>query len=90
MKGSVIRKRYILVWSSKQEELSRDLFRTFRCKVKFHHGDFAIYLATQFNKDRVIQFINSYDGSRSIITSGTIRKCKKKMQNESLKEKLGV
>jgi len=79
MKGSVIRKRYILVQSSRHETLSRDLFRNFRCKIKFRSGDYAIYLATQFNKERVINFVESYGDSRTIITSGTIRKCKSKL-----------
>ncbi|KAA8923115.1 hypothetical protein [Thermoplasma sp.] len=90
MKGSIIRKRYILVRSSKQDDLSRDLFRNFRCKIRFHEGEYAIYLATQFNKDRVIRFINAYGDSRTIITSGTIRKCKSMICDQASKKENGL
>ncbi|CAC11996.1 hypothetical protein [Thermoplasma acidophilum] len=87
MKGSIIRKRYILVQSLRHETLSADLFRNFRCKIKFRSGDYAIYLATQFNKNKVINFIESYGDSRTIITSGTIRKCKSKLPGWHSKSK---
>ncbi|BAB59934.1 TVG0793261 [Thermoplasma volcanium GSS1] len=73
----MLRKRYIVVYSETPELLSDALFRKFRCKTKFRKENFIIVLASQFNKDKVINYINSeIIGSRTLVTSGTMRKCK--------------
>ncbi len=82
MKGSPFRKRYILVYSSSMEiiirQLEKDLFSVFHAKKKFVEGSYAIFLTDQFKKKRLIEYINSKSPEvTTLITSGTILKCKK-------------
>jgi len=82
VKGSPFRKRYIVVYSSSMDglknRLESDLFSMFHAKRKYLDGPYAIFLTDQFKKKRVIEFINSKNRDVStLITSGTILKCKK-------------
>ncbi len=86
MKGSEIRKRYILLHSKKMTlvlpNLERELFRLFRSKRKYAEKEYAIFLTDQFNKDKLIQFItdSSYP-AETVVASGTIKKCKAVMES---------
>ncbi|MCW6168689.1 MAG: hypothetical protein LVQ96_02650 [Thermoplasmatales archaeon] len=87
MKGSEIRKRYVLVYSSSLDSVLRQMdsnLTKLGCKRKFRNNFYAIYLANQYNRDDVIDSINMIDNVRTIITSGTIKKCKDVM-NEDIK-----
>ena len=82
MKGSEIRKRYIVLQSHKLSSLlpglEKDLTRMFRARRKFLNGTYAIFLTNQFQKDQVISYIEeNYREVETLVTSGTIKKCKK-------------
>ncbi len=84
MKGSEIRKRYILLHSESLDRVIVALdsgLSKIGCKRKFRNRSYAIYLTDQYNKDRAINIINTSQGARTIITSGTIKKCKEAMKN---------
>lgn len=78
MKGSNIRKRYILL-KANNENLNatvNDLYRKFGTKLKWINGDNAIVLTDQFQKDVICQYIQNKTGVSIITVSGTIKKCK--------------
>lgn len=82
MKGSEIRKRYIVIYSQKMQSvlpsLDRELSKYFRSRRKHLSGQYAIFLTNQFQKDQFISFVKqNYRGVETLLTSGTIRKCKK-------------
>ena len=88
MKGSPFRKRYVLVYSSSMEDiisqLERDLFSVFRAKKKYVEGPYAIFLTDQFKKKRLIEYVNSSSRDvTTLITSGTVLKCKKFIASHS-------
>lgn len=81
MKSSPIRKRYILIYfedpTGNLREIEETIRRVFRAKRKYASGNYAIFLTNQFYKDQFIEFVNSrIKGARTVITSGTIKKCK--------------
>lgn len=81
LKGSEYRKRYVAVYSERLASvlpaLEKELFRTFRSKRKYLEGKYAIFLTNQFYRDQILETIrNNFKGVETIITSGTIRKCK--------------
>lgn len=84
MKGSLLRKRYILIRADGDngilEYARRELYRKFGCKEKFRDGSFMIVLADQFTKDKAIAHINSISGLKTVLTSGTVKKLKKTME----------
>jgi len=83
LKGSEIRKRYILLYSENLQNILGTLDAGLArggCKRKFRNDGYAIYLANQNNRDRAIDFINGLPDVRTVITSGTIRKCKSVMK----------
>ena len=86
MKGSLLRKRYILIRADGDngilEYARRELYRKFGCKEKFRDGSFMIVLADQFTKDKAIAHINSTSGLKTVLTSGTVKKLKKTMEEE--------
>ncbi len=86
MKGSLLRKRYILIRADGDngilEYARRELYRKFGCKEKFRDGSFMIVLADQFTKDKAIDHINSISGLKTVLTSGTVKKLKKTMEEE--------
>jgi|YelNatPaOPRAMG01_1025707.scaffolds.fasta_scaffold12914_5 hypothetical protein len=89
VKGSPFRKRYVLIYSGSMDNeikrLERDLFSVFHAKKKFVDGPYAIFLTDQFKKKRLIDYVNSkYPESTTLITSGTILKCKKFMASHSV------
>ncbi len=50
----------------------------FRARRKFLNGTYAIFLTNQFQKDQVISYIGeNYRDVETLVTSGTIKKCKK-------------
>lgn len=82
MKGSEIRKRYIVLYSPKMATLlpalEKDLSKFFRARRKHVNGPYAIFLTNQFMKDQFISFVKQNYGSvEPLVTSGTIKKCKK-------------
>ena len=96
MKGSEIRKRYILLHSKKMTpvlaNLEKELFSVFRSKSKFADKEYAIFLTNQFNKNKFIEFIrHGFPTVETVVTSGTIKKCKTIMESHRsaglLKEK---
>ncbi len=77
LKGSLIRKRYILVyWES--PTIDKYLYTYYGIKRKYRHDKFSIYLCSQLNRNAIEKIINDR-GGKTIITSGTIKKCKKTM-----------
>jgi hypothetical protein len=81
LKGSAIRKRYVLVTGNSLDEIlpsiDRELLKIFRAKRKFYDGAYAIYLTDQFMKEMLIEHLKkSFPGIKTVITSGTIKKCK--------------
>ena len=78
MKGSNIRKRYILL-KANNENLNatvNELYRKFGTKLKWINGDHAIVLTDQFQKDVICQYIQNKTGVSIITVSGTMKKCK--------------
>ncbi len=68
-------------------DLEKELFRAFRAKKRFAEGKYSIFLATQLNRDRVIEFAGDrFPEVQSIVTSGTMKKCKSVMNEH--REKL--
>lgn len=58
--------------------LEKDLIKIFRARRKHLNRHYAIFLTNQFQKDQVISFVKqTYKGIEPLITSGTIKKCKK-------------
>ncbi|WP_337860809.1 hypothetical protein [Ferroplasma sp.] len=81
MKGSVIRKRYILaLWDSEPEKMDRYLYSSYQIKRKFKKENFSIYLCNQLNKSTICRIIEE-KGGNIIIVSGTIKKCKRALLN---------
>lgn len=86
MKGSEIRKRYIVLYSSRMQailpSLEKDLSMAFRARRRHISGPYAIFLTNQFQKDQVISFVKQkYRDIDTLVTSGTIKKCKKFIQS---------
>ena len=82
MKGSEIRKRYIVLYSQKLQavllSLDRDLSKLFRARRKRIDGPYVIFLTNQFQKDQLISFVElNYREVAPLVTSGTMKKCKK-------------
>ena len=79
LKGSVIRKRYILVfWESESEKMDKYLYNYYEIKRKYKKGNFSIYLCNQLNKSTICRLI-SRKGGNIVTVSGTIKKCKKSL-----------
>ncbi len=77
MKGSIIRKRYILVfWESGSERMDRYLYNYYEVKRKYKNENFSIYLCNQLNKSTISSIILK-KGGNIITVSGTIKKCKR-------------
>ncbi len=78
MKGSKIRKRYILL-NANNDNLRgtvSDLYRRFGTKLKWINGDHAIILTDQFQKEAICQYLQNKTCVSIITVSGTIKKCK--------------
>lgn len=62
-------------------DLEKELFRAFRVKRKFAEGKYSIFLTNQFNRDKVLDFLaGRFPEIQSIVTSGTMKKCKSVMK----------
>ncbi|MCL4479990.1 MAG: hypothetical protein M1113_00680 [Candidatus Thermoplasmatota archaeon] len=69
--------------------IDRELNRAFRAKRKFYDGFYAIYLSDQYSKDNVIRYLNSnFPDIDTIVTSGTIKKCKEVIGNREIRDKI--
>ena len=83
MKGSLYRKRYVLIKEENNGGLEIALNRIrskFGSKVKFRQDCYAIVLTDQFQKDNLCHFIEKELAGIAVITvSGTIKKCKEKV-----------
>ena len=83
MKGSLYRKRYVLIKEENNGGLEIALNRIrskFGSKVKFRQDCYAIVLTDQFQKDNLCLFIEKELAGIAVITvSGTIKKCKEKV-----------
>ncbi|MGP6220177.1 hypothetical protein [Caldiplasma sukawensis] len=91
MKGSPFRKRYILIYKHpKEERMRRDVFRIFGAKKKYDDGKYVIYLTDQFLKEGVLAFVRREYGPVTIYTSGTIKKCKKVIQERNASRSISV
>ncbi|MGC8609097.1 MAG: hypothetical protein ACP5UV_04405 [Thermoplasmata archaeon] len=79
MKGSAIRKRYIIVKGEKNflDPIIVAVYRKFGCKVKYRNERYCIILANQINKESVISFISGFGNYQTIKTCGTMLKCRK-------------
>lgn len=68
--------------------LEKELFKAFRSKRRFAEGKYSIFLANQFNRDDIIDFLKSrFPEIQSIVTSGSIKKCKAVMNEHNKKSK---
>jgi RNase P/RNase MRP subunit POP5 len=77
LKGSVIRKRYVLVfWETEPEKMDRYLYSYYQIRRKYREENFSIYLCNQLNKIAICKIIQE-KGGNVITVSGTIKKCKK-------------
>lgn len=97
MKSSPFRKRYILLYSesmkSELREVEKDLNRVFRARRKYVEGDYCIFLTNQFYKKQFIDYVrDEMDGWETLVTSGSIKKCKsmiaRRKDQELLKTKI--
>ncbi len=83
MKGSLYRKRYVLLKAENDGSLDSGLDQIrlkFGSRMKFREGAYAIVLTDQFQKDALCRFVTVGLKGVSVVTvSGTIRKCKKKI-----------
>jgi hypothetical protein len=68
--------------------MADDLFHSFKCKLKFNEGQYAIFLTDQFRKPRLSEYMSEYYGDVRIVTvSGTVRKCKRVMAEDVISRK---
>lgn len=92
VKGSIYRKRYVLVCSDLPQDLRRlenELYRIYRSRKKYHEENYAIFLTDQFYKDGLTEFITKKFPTVGIVTvSGTIRKCKTVMSRHKAERSL--
>ncbi|MGC8514617.1 MAG: hypothetical protein ACP5OC_00590 [Thermoplasmata archaeon] len=83
LKGSLYRKRYVLIKedSNGNLEVALDKIRTkFGSKMKFREDPYAIVLTDQFQKDSLCLYIEKELKGIAVVTvSGTIKKCKEKI-----------
>ncbi len=76
LKGSVIRKRYILVlWEYEPEKMDRYIYNYYQVKRKYRNNNFSVLMCNQLNKKAVCNIIEK-KGGKIITVSGTIKKCK--------------
>ncbi len=62
--------------------LEKDLVKMFRARRKHVNGPYVIFLTNQFQRDQVVSLVKqSHKDVESLITSGTIKKCKKFMES---------
>ncbi len=81
LKGSTIRKRYILVlWDSDAEKNDRYIYNYYQVKRKYRNNNFSVLMCDQLNKKAVCSIIEKR-GGKIITVSGTIKKCKASMIN---------
>jgi len=81
LKGSLIRKRYVLVfWESEPERMDRYLYNYYEVKRKYRTENFSIYMCNQLNKPTICSIIRE-KGGNIITVSGTIKKCKKALSH---------
>ncbi|MEM0139547.1 MAG: hypothetical protein QXZ44_02915 [Ferroplasma sp.] len=86
MKGSLIRKRYILVfWEVSSASADRDLYNYYGIKRKYRNDKFCIYMCNQLNRNSTMKIIRN-KGGYTIITSGTIKKCKNAISKFNMEE----
>jgi uncharacterized protein (DUF1330 family) len=79
LKGSVIRKRYVLVlWESGAEKNDRYIYNSYQVKRKYRNNNFSILMCNQMNKNTICDIIEKR-GGKVIAVSGTIKKCKSHM-----------
>ena len=85
MKCSPYRKRYILMNVVKRPEgdvLIKNMNRIFHVREKHRTQTHSIILTDQFLKEQVCKYIEKYPSVASVTTvSGTIKKCKKTIEN---------
>lgn len=84
MKCSPYRKRYMLLEGTREDlDIAvRDIFRNFKAKEKFKTDNYSIILGDQFSKDYIASYVRRKLKGVSVITvSGTIKKCKEKINS---------
>lgn len=57
--------------------IRRDVFRIFQAKEKFREPPYLIVLGNQNNKGQIIEYVNSSYPAETLLSSGTIRKLKR-------------
>ncbi len=69
------------------KSIEQDLGRVFRAKKKFSDGNYCIFMTSQYYKEQLISYIkDNLDGVESLITSGSIKKCKDFIRNHASQE----
>lgn len=81
MKSSPYRKRYILLHSdnlqSRLKIIESSLYRVFRARKKYVNGNYAVFRTNQYYKDQLMDYVmREMQGVETIITSGSMKKCK--------------
>lgn len=82
MKSSPYRKRYIVVriedLPSRLRQVESALYRVFRARRKYVEREFAVFRTNQLYKEKFIDFVRAeMDGVETVITSGSMKKCKR-------------
>lgn len=88
MKSSPYRKRYIVVrienLPSRLKQVESTLYRIFRSRKKYVEGDYAIFRTNQYYKEKFIDYVQKeIDGAETLITSGSMKKCKETISSLS-------
>lgn len=80
VKGSQIRKRYVLVIADTEDRLNlglKSVFGKFGSRTKYTDRLFAVVLTDQIQKEALCKYVDSMIPGMNVVTvSGTIRKCK--------------
>jgi hypothetical protein len=86
MKGSLFRKRYILLNcedSDIMQAVEKFAMERYRARIKLRENRYIILLTNQFQKESLCSNIESMFRSARIVTvSGTIRKCLRIMKDQ--------
>lgn len=87
MKGSLFRKRYVLLSCENSDDMSRiEKFAAerYRARAKLKQNNFLIILTNQFQKESLCSNLESgFRSARIIMVSGTIRKCLRIIKNQT-------
>lgn len=77
--------------TSRLKGIESELGRIFRAKKKYSKGNYAIFLTNQFYKDQFVDYVNKrMTGVESVISSGSIKKCKGRITEKDELQAVGT